>query len=236
MLQQRLKMGGRPLVSYDELAQWPAEEVQAAKEKGQLKQVDDAKGVVCTECPKSCWKPVEVREKQGRLVGVIRCEDEDCAGLIPVELERLQQWEIVAQKPRRRTPKKKLKTPKVKPVTRFKRWDKRDSACFVHDSGKIKFCYREEVKTIPFQKSSQAPRVLAGFLMGVQIGKDIQKVAVSKSSPSQIVRNINRTINKQLRKIGFTDVGDVGFIWYNEETYNYELWPTMTDVETFNRM
>ncbi len=49
-------------------------------------------------CLEHCWKDVETRQKDGRSVGVFFCEDEDCAGLIQIELERLQQWKINEEK------------------------------------------------------------------------------------------------------------------------------------------
>jgi hypothetical protein len=97
-LKDRVKLSGDQYFSFDELTEWPVEQVKEAEQQGWLAQVDDADGIICLQCPEHCWKPVEVREKEGRKIGVIHCEHEDCAGLIEVELKRLRQWEIVKEK------------------------------------------------------------------------------------------------------------------------------------------
>ena len=109
----RAKLSGRQLLSFDELAGFPAEQVKELEGKGHIVQIEDADGIVCTECDKHCWKHVETRQKDGRAIGVIYCEDEDCGGLIQVELERLQQWEIVKEKLRKKQKAKKDDTPRI---------------------------------------------------------------------------------------------------------------------------
>lgn len=85
-------------ISYDELAEWPADQIEAAKRQGCLVQIDDAEGIICQQCPKHCWNDVEIRQKNGQKIGVYFCEDEDCAGLIEIEIEKLQQWKIDKKK------------------------------------------------------------------------------------------------------------------------------------------
>lgn len=97
-LEKQAKLSGNPYVSYDELAEWPAEQIEEAKQQGCLVQTDDAESIICRECPKGCWKEVEIRQKDGHSVGVYFCEDEDCAGLIEISVERLQQWQINKEK------------------------------------------------------------------------------------------------------------------------------------------
>lgn len=93
-LKKRIRQADNEFISYDELAEWPTEQIEEAKQQDSIIQTDDAEGIICNQCQKQCWKPVEIRQKDGHKIGVIHCEDEDCAGLIPVELERLQQWKI----------------------------------------------------------------------------------------------------------------------------------------------
>lgn len=56
-----------------------------------------------------------LRQKDGQSVGVYFCEDEDCAGLIEIKTERLQQWKISGEKlqalgyPKRKTKKRNIK-------------------------------------------------------------------------------------------------------------------------------
>ena len=90
----RAKLSGRQLLSFDKLAEFPAEQVKELEDKGVLFQIKDADGIICTECDKECWKPVETRLKDGKAIGVIYCTDEDCGGLVEVELKRLRRWEI----------------------------------------------------------------------------------------------------------------------------------------------
>ena len=97
-LKKRVRLTDCQYMTYDELAEWPVDQVEKVKEDGCLRQVNDADGIICRECPEHCWKDVEIREKIGRKIGVFHCEDEDCGGLMTVELERLQQWEIIPDK------------------------------------------------------------------------------------------------------------------------------------------
>jgi hypothetical protein len=97
-LEKKTKLSGDVCISYDELAEWPVEQIEEAKQQGCLVQTDDAEGIICRQCPKGCWKDVEIRPKDDHNVGVYFCEDEDCAGLIEIELERLQQWQINKKK------------------------------------------------------------------------------------------------------------------------------------------
>lgn len=93
-LERQTKLSDSLCISYDELVEWPAEQIEEAKQQGCLVQADDAEGIICSQCPKHCWKDVEIRQKDGQSVGVYFCEDEDCAGLIEIKTERLQQWKI----------------------------------------------------------------------------------------------------------------------------------------------
>ena len=230
-LKNRIKLSDGQYITYDELAEWPAEEVEDAKQKGYLVQIDDADGIMCRQCPEHCWQTVDIRQKNGKPAGVFYCEHEDNAGLISVDPKSLQRWEIVQQKPKRR--KRRLKVKKPKATTSFKLWDKKDPACFVLDKNKIKFFYKDEVKEIPFQKGSQAPLLIEAFIGGSHTGQEIQKMLNSKSSPSQIVRNSNRAINTQLRKIGFTDINKIGFVFFNNEHSYYDLLPKIIEKEDF---
>jgi len=97
-LAKQTQLSGSPCVTYDELTEWPAEQIGEAKQQGCLVQADDAEGIICRQCPRRCWKDVEIRQKDGRSVGIFFCEEEDCAGLIEIELERLQLWRIDKKK------------------------------------------------------------------------------------------------------------------------------------------
>lgn len=109
-LEKQAKLSGSLCVSYDELVEWPDEQIEEAKQQGCLVQADDAEGIICRQCPKRCWKDVEIRQKDGQSVGIFFCEDEDCAGLIEIELNRLQQW--IIDKDKLPKPPKRNKTAK----------------------------------------------------------------------------------------------------------------------------
>lgn len=109
-LEKQGKLSGSLCISYDELVEWPAEQIEEAKQQGCLVQADDADGIICLQCPRHCWKDVEIRQKDGRSVGIFFCEEEDCAGLIEIELERLQQWRINRDKLPKPTKRNKATT------------------------------------------------------------------------------------------------------------------------------
>lgn len=109
-LGKKAKLTDSLCITYDELAEWPAKEIEEAKQQGCLVQTNDADGVICRQCPEHCWKDVEIRQKDGRSVGVFFCEDGDCAGLIEIELERLQQWKIDKDKLPKPTKRNKTAT------------------------------------------------------------------------------------------------------------------------------
>jgi hypothetical protein len=85
-------------MSFDELAEWPDDEIKEAIDQGKLFQVDDADGIICRQCLEGCWKEIEIKVRDGLPVKVIRCEEEDCAGIIPVETKRLWQYKIIGDK------------------------------------------------------------------------------------------------------------------------------------------
>ena len=115
-LENRIKLSGNETITFDELAEWPKEELGDAISKGKLVQADDADGIICRQCPQDCYKEVETRIKDGCPVGVFYCADEDCAGLITVEMERLQQWEIIGEKKPAKTELTEIKPQKVLPL------------------------------------------------------------------------------------------------------------------------
>lgn len=136
--------------------------------------------------------------------------------------------------------KSKKKTKRTRPKqpardTKLKPWSRPDNACFIHREGLIMFYYKEDMKTIPFQKGTQAPRVLPAFIPGSQTGKEIQNIADSELAPSQIIKNVNRTINAQLRKIGFSDIFEIAFIHFDEAINSYTIKPAVVSFDDFER-
>ena len=235
-LEKQAKLSSNLCISYDELVEWPVEQVEKAKQQGHIVPIDGADGIICRQCPEHCWKDVEIRQKNGRNVGVFFCENEDCAGLITIELERLQQWRIDKKKLSREAAKKKnKKKTKKRNEAVIKQWDKVGNACFIHDNGNIKFYFKEQMKPIPLRSGTQAPKVLTGFLGGTQTGEAIKGIADSLLPPSQVIRNINRTLNEHLRKIGFGDISGVSFIYLDDNSNSYTISPKIVTFDEFER-
>ena len=151
-------------------------------------------------------------------------------------LKQLFGTRVPLRRHRKSAPGRRKAEPKRKAsVSNFKPWDKRDGACFIHEDGEIRFYYRDEMKKIPFRPGTLAPTVLAAFLEGTQTGKEIKKLADSKLPPYQIVRNINRTINDQLRKVGFEDISEIEFIHFSDEHSTYALFPRIVSHDNFDK-
>lgn len=235
-LEERLKLTGCEIISYDELVDYPAEQVEEAKRQGRLRQVDDADGILCDQCPEPCWKDVDIREDRqtGKLVGTYFCDDEDHPGMITIDVKRLELYEVVAANPKKkRKTTRKPKTKGEKVVSSFRVWDKDGNACFVVHNKAIEFYYNRELKKIPFQEGAQAPRVLLAFLDNTRSGEEIKGLADAEGAPYQTVRNINRTINTHLRKVGFKDIDGIGFIHLDKGTNRYVLTPNIVEYSIF---
>ena len=129
------------------------------------------------------------------------------------------------KKRRRRKPTKTKRT--AGPT--FKPWNEKNAACFTYQSGCVYFCCNKESKKIPFREDSQAPLVLGAFLDGPVSGEKIKGLTKATSGASQIVRNINRTINTRLRKIGFTDIHGMQFIYFDNGANAYRLKPDILE-------
>lgn len=93
-LVEHTKLTDSLCISYDELLQWPTDQVEEAKQQGCLVQIDDAEGIICQQCQKHCWKEVEIKQNNGQSIGSYLCEDEDNSGIITIDINRLQQWKI----------------------------------------------------------------------------------------------------------------------------------------------
>ena len=111
----------------------------------------------------------------------------------------------------------------------FKPWNEKNAACFTYQSGRVYFCCNKESKKIPFREHSQAPLVLGAFLDGPVSGEKIKGLTKATSGASQIVRNVNRTINTRLRKIGFTDIRGMQFIYFDNGANAYRLKPDILE-------
>jgi hypothetical protein len=97
---KKLRLSGNETISYDELSEWPDDIVTELQNQGYISQIDDADGIVCTECEESCYKQVEIRKdlRSGKLVGTYFCEDEDHCGPVYIDLVRLKRWQINKEK------------------------------------------------------------------------------------------------------------------------------------------
>lgn len=85
--------GGAIELRGDELADWPAEAVQALQAHRVLVPSSPATSVVCDGCERACPMPVQVMTSQGRPPrAFIMCDKADDIGRVPVALLRLERW------------------------------------------------------------------------------------------------------------------------------------------------
>ncbi len=239
VLKKRLTIFDGHILTYDEVMIWPPGKLDELVDKGVVREAATSESVECVECPEKCMIVPDLRQhpETGELVGMYVCHQDEDIGRFFVDLNRKKRWEVVTQKPKKRKRQKKnIFGEEKKTESSFRPWDKKEKACFVHDSGKIRFFYKKELKLIPFRKDSQAPLILTAFIEGSLTGEEIKKFINSKLSPSQIVKNINRTANDQLRKVGFTDIQGIAFINFNSEHKNYELLPKIVEKELYDKM
>ena len=124
---------------------------------------------------------------------------------------------------------RKTTNPKRIAETTFNHWNEEKAACFTYQSGRVYFCCNKESKKIPFREDSQAPLVLGAFLDGPVSGEKIKGLTKATSGASQIVRNVNRTINTRLRRIGFTDIQGMQFIYFDNGANAYRLKPDILE-------
>jgi 7-cyano-7-deazaguanine synthase in queuosine biosynthesis len=119
--------------------------------------------------------------------------------------------------------------------TKFKKWDSKQRACFVISNTGIRFYYKDEIKRLPFRKGSHADKLLPMFKDGSLTSQEIKEHTESKDNPRLIVRNINRTINQHLRKVGHTEINEIGFISFDKTSSSYSLYPKIVDQKVFDQ-
>ncbi len=243
-LAERLQVFGADIVSADEIADWPAGKLDELIKAAVLAEIQHSKGVVCSECEENCFIEPDIRTNPdtGKATGIFVCTRNPDMGRIEVDLNRLRQWKIDKRKLSRKTTKKKRKKQKSTPKQHgpkkesvFNPWDKTNNACFIHDQGNIKFYYKEQIKPIPLRPGTQAPILLAAFLEGTQTTKEIKNITGSKVPASQVVKNINRTLNSQLRKIGFEDISEIRFIYFDDNNNCYIISPKIVSIDDFEK-
>lgn len=82
------------LISGDELKQWPAELFEALKSHKLIRKTRQAGSVVCVECEEECHRPVQTRRApSGDARVFLVCDKHDDVNIVPVPVERLEQWQ-----------------------------------------------------------------------------------------------------------------------------------------------
>ena len=96
----RLQVFDADIISADETAEWPDGKLDELVEAGILVEIQHSKEVACDECGENC--PIEPERRTnpeiGKSTGVLTCPRNPDIGRFPVDLNRLRQWKISAQK------------------------------------------------------------------------------------------------------------------------------------------
>jgi len=99
-LAERLQVPEAEIISADETTNWPTGKLDELVEAGVLAEIQHSKGVVCSECEENCTIEPDIRTnpETGEAIGVFVCTRNPDIGRIEVDLNRLRQWRISAQK------------------------------------------------------------------------------------------------------------------------------------------
>ncbi len=99
-LAERLQVPEADIISADETADWPTGKLDELVETGVLAEIQHSKGVVCRECEENCFIVPDIRTipDTGEATGIFVCTRNPDIGRIEVDLNRLRQWRIIAQK------------------------------------------------------------------------------------------------------------------------------------------
>ena len=99
-LAERLQIPDADIVSADEIAGWPTGKLDELIEAGVLVEIQHSKEVICSECEENCPIEPDIRTnpETGKTTGVFVCTRREDIGRIEVDLNRLRQWRLSAQK------------------------------------------------------------------------------------------------------------------------------------------
>jgi hypothetical protein len=101
-LAERLQIPDAEVVTADEVAEWPNGKLDELVSSGILTEIEHGKGVVCDRCEENCYIEPDIRTYQQdgetEAIGVYACTRRDDIGRIEVDLNRLGQWRINAQR------------------------------------------------------------------------------------------------------------------------------------------
>jgi len=99
-LADRLQIYDSEIITADEITEWPNGKLDELIKMGVLVEVEHAKGLVCRECEEGCFIEPNIRTNPdtGTATGVFGCTRREDIGRIEVDLNRLRQWRISAEK------------------------------------------------------------------------------------------------------------------------------------------
>ncbi|MCX5638654.1 MAG: hypothetical protein NTX52_13340 [Planctomycetota bacterium] len=99
-LAKRLQVYDADKVTADETKDWPDGKLNELIEAGILTEIEPAKEIVCDQCEENCDIEPEIRENPatGKNIGVFVCSRRDDIGRVPIDLNRLRQWQIDKKK------------------------------------------------------------------------------------------------------------------------------------------
>lgn len=98
---KRLAPTGEAMFGYDEVKEWQPEFFSVLKAEGLLRKAQPQKDIECRGCEEYCFMPVEVYpalDSSRPARAFISCDKRDDIGRIPVEMVRLEQWQITDER------------------------------------------------------------------------------------------------------------------------------------------
>jgi len=99
-LQNRCKVPGGEILTYDEVMQWPQGHREELEREGKIRQTENSDQITCVQCPEGCSITPYIRTDPatGKLTGTTVCPDDPDIGRFAVDLNRRMRWEIVKEK------------------------------------------------------------------------------------------------------------------------------------------
>lgn len=127
-------------------------------------------------------------------------------------------------------PVKETKTKAFAKDRKFNKWENSKDAAFLFtDNDRIKFRYNEVIKDLRLGHNTRYYELML-LLHDNELTSDhikrMKKICPTpKTKPSEVVRQANESLNKQIRKIGYTDIPEnVKFIGLDELTKKYRYY------------
>jgi len=99
-LARRVQVPDADVVTGDESRNWPKGKLDELISAGILTEIEHANGVTCDQCEENCYIEPDIRTylDRSKTIGVFVCTRRDDIGRVPIDLNRLRQWQIDKKK------------------------------------------------------------------------------------------------------------------------------------------